>query len=49
MSIAKFKAVSVFLVAVLAAMIVWGFLLRTLGATRPDNRIVQGLAATGVI
>ena len=49
LSVARFKAVSVFLLAVLAAMIFWGFLLRVLGANRPNNRLVQGLAANGVI
>jgi len=48
-SVARFKAVSVFLLAVLCAMVFWGFLGRVLGANRPNNRVVQGFAANGVI
>lgn len=45
---ARFKTVAVFLVAWLAAYIVWSFLLRGL-ASKTDNKAVQGLTAVGVI
>lgn len=44
MSVARFKVVSMFLVAVLMAMIFWGFLLRGFLAHHADNAAVQGLA-----
>lgn len=44
---ARFKIVCIFLLAWLAASVFWGFLLRLLAASMPDNRIVQGLIATG--
>lgn len=47
MSVARFKTVCMFLLAVGAALIIWGFLFRVIGATRPNSRLVQGLAATG--
>lgn len=44
MSIARFKVVAMFLLAVLAAMLFWGFLVRGYAAHHADNAAVQGLA-----
>lgn len=44
MSMARFKTVSMFLVAVLAAMIFWGFLLRSFAIHHTENAGVQALA-----
>jgi predicted permease len=44
-AVARFKVVCSFLVAVLAAMIVWGFLLRAFLPHHADNPAAQGLAA----
>lgn len=45
MTIARFKIVIMFLIAVLAAMIFWNFLLRTWTIHHADNPAVQGLVA----
>jgi len=44
MAIARFKVVAMFLVAVLAAMIFWQFLIQGFVAHHADNAAAQGLA-----
>jgi len=45
MSIARFKIVAMFLIAVLAAMVFWNFLLQAFLPHHADNPAAQGLAA----
>lgn len=44
MSVQRFKTVAMFLLAVLAAMLFWGFLIRGFTAHHADNAAAQGLA-----
>lgn len=44
MSMARFKTVSMFLVAVLAAIIFWGFVIRMFAIHHTENAGVQALA-----
>jgi hypothetical protein len=45
MSIERFKVVVMFLIAVLAALIFWGFILRGWAVHHADNPAVKGLMA----
>lgn len=38
-----------FLIAVLAAMIFWGLVLRVYAINHPDNPLVKGLVGLGVV
>ncbi len=49
MAVTRFKTVTMFLLAVLFAMIFWGFLLRAFAIHHSQNPIVQGLAGTGIV
>lgn len=45
MSVARFKVVAMFLIAVLAATVFWNFLLRGFLMHHADNPAAQGLSA----
>jgi hypothetical protein len=47
--IARFKVVTMFLIAVLAALVFWGFVLRIYAINHPDNNLVKGLVGLGVV